>query len=194
MSDAMALGRRAPEQRQAAVVDAARTLFLSRGVAQTSIDAIAKQAGVAKGSVYLYFATKEHIIKAIEAQFNARILQRTHAAAAATASRDADAAVTAWCEELVHAYLDELDVHDMLFYSGAAATRQSAADNSLIDDLSVLLAAHGASEPSDTAAFLVAGVTALTDRAILEGRTNDRGALVRTAARLVAATTRMSKS
>lgn len=193
MSEGTTLRRRAPEQRRAAVVDAARALFVSRGVARTSIDAIAKQAGVAKGTVYLYFATKEHIVQDIETQFNARVLERTHGAAA-KAPEDAAAAVTAWCGELVHAYLDELDVHDMLFYGGAPATRQSVADNALIDDLSALLTVHGVPDPSDTAAFLVAGITALTDRAILERRTSDRDALLATSARLVTATAHMSTS
>lgn len=183
--DAPTLGRRAPQQRQAAVLDAARSLFIDAGVARTSIEAIAKRAGVAKGTVFLYFPTKEHIVQAIEAEFNARIVERTRAAATSAARHDA---VESWCRELVHAYLDELDVHDMLFYSGAAATRESVADNALIDDLEALLSTLDVDEPAVTAAFLVGGITLLTDRAVLADRAPDADELARAAGRLAVST------
>lgn len=185
MSEAPApLGRRAPEQRQAAVLEAARSLFLADGVGGTSIAAIAERAGVAKGTVFLYFPTKEHIVQAIEADFNERIVERTSAAAAAAPAGNA---IVAWCTELVRAYLDELEVHDMLFYSGAAATREGAADNALIEDLATLLAAQGHAAPAATAAFLVGGITTLTDRAVLEGSIRQPAELLQQAGRLVAA-------
>lgn len=37
-------------------------LFCEKGIQQTSIDEIAKNAGVAKGTIYLYFKNKEEII------------------------------------------------------------------------------------------------------------------------------------
>ncbi len=181
--DAPTLGRRAPQQRQAAVLDAARSLFVDAGVARTSIEAIAKRAGVAKGTVFLYFPTKEHIVQAIESEFNARIVERTRAAAT-SAARHGTNAVESWCRELVHAYLDELDVHDMLFYSGAAATRESVADNALIDDLEALLRTLDVDQPAVTAAFLVGGITLLTDRAVLADRAPDADELARAAGRL----------
>lgn len=168
MTGDAALARRAPEQRQEAVLAAARALFLDGGVAATSVAAIATRAGVAKGTVFLYFPTKEHIVQAIEAEFNAAVVERVRAAAQAAGA--GTAAVEAWCVELVRSYLDELDVHDMLFYSGAAATREAVADNALVDDLGALLAALEVEAPVETAAFLVGGITMLTDRAVLDGR------------------------
>lgn len=44
-----------------ALVDAGLTLFLERGIEATTIDEIAAQAGVAKGSFYRYFASKEEL-------------------------------------------------------------------------------------------------------------------------------------
>ena len=181
-------GRRAPQQRQAAVLDAARELFLDAGVARTSIEAIAKRAGVAKGTVFLYFPTKEHIVQAIETDFNARIVERTRAAA--KDAGDGTAAVEAWCAQLVHAYLDDLDVHDMLFYSGAAASREAVAGNALIDDLEALLVGLNIDEPAATASFLLGGVTLLTDRAVLADGVPDKAELARTARRFAASTVR----
>ncbi|MBK6303399.1 MAG: helix-turn-helix transcriptional regulator [Arcobacter sp.] len=36
--------------------------FCEKGIQQTSIDQIAKSAGVAKGTIYLYFKNKEEIV------------------------------------------------------------------------------------------------------------------------------------
>jgi TetR/AcrR family fatty acid metabolism transcriptional regulator len=51
--------------RRAEIVDAARTVFARRGFAHGIIDEIAKEAGIAKGTVYLYFRSKTEIYKAV---------------------------------------------------------------------------------------------------------------------------------
>lgn len=53
------------EFRRAEIVDAARTVFAHRGFADGIMDEIAKQAGVAKGTLYLYFQSKTEIYKAV---------------------------------------------------------------------------------------------------------------------------------
>jgi AcrR family transcriptional regulator len=53
------------EFRRAEIVDAARAVFARRGFAQGIMDEIAKQAGMAKGTVYLYFQSKAAIYKAV---------------------------------------------------------------------------------------------------------------------------------
>jgi AcrR family transcriptional regulator len=53
------------EFRRAEIVDAARTVFAQRGFARGIIDEIAREAGIAKGTVYLYFRSKNEIFKAV---------------------------------------------------------------------------------------------------------------------------------
>jgi len=53
------------EFRRTEIVDAARTVFARRGFAQGIMDEIAKEAGVAKGTLYLYFRSKTEIYKAV---------------------------------------------------------------------------------------------------------------------------------
>src|SRR3954464_769877 len=48
-----------------AVVDAARTLFLERGYAATTIEAISERADVPAATVYRLFASKLGILKAL---------------------------------------------------------------------------------------------------------------------------------
>jgi AcrR family transcriptional regulator len=51
--------------RRQELVDVTLALFGSRGVAVTSVDDIVRAAGVAKGTFYLYFATKDDIVNAV---------------------------------------------------------------------------------------------------------------------------------
>jgi AcrR family transcriptional regulator len=53
------------EFRRTEIVDAARTIFARRGFAHGIMDEIAKEAGVAKGTLYLYFRSKTEIYKAV---------------------------------------------------------------------------------------------------------------------------------
>lgn len=53
------------ERRQHSLVDAALAVFVAKGVAATSVDDIVRAAGVAKGTFYLYFQTKDDIVGAV---------------------------------------------------------------------------------------------------------------------------------
>jgi len=45
------------------ILDAARQTFVRVGVADTSVDQIAKAAGIAKGTVYLYYKSKDDLLR-----------------------------------------------------------------------------------------------------------------------------------
>jgi len=57
--------RRRKEARPGELVAAALACFAERGFAATKLDDIAAKAGVAKGTVYLYFPSKEELFKAV---------------------------------------------------------------------------------------------------------------------------------
>lgn len=50
--------------KRAAIIDAAVTLFAHKGFYGTTVPEIAEKAGVATGSIYLYFPTKEALVNA----------------------------------------------------------------------------------------------------------------------------------
>jgi AcrR family transcriptional regulator len=56
------------------LLDAAQKLFLERGIEAVSIDDITRDAGVAKGSFYRYFADKEDLVRALLAPSRERVL------------------------------------------------------------------------------------------------------------------------
>ncbi len=53
------------ERRRQDLIGAALAVFASKGVATTSVDDIVRAAGVAKGTFYLYFETKDDIVGAV---------------------------------------------------------------------------------------------------------------------------------
>lgn len=61
----MVRDRRAPEGRRADIIAVARELFATKGVAETSVSEIVRAAGVAQGTFYLYFASKEVAVNAV---------------------------------------------------------------------------------------------------------------------------------
>src|SRR5258708_13912156 len=58
-------GRGAPGAKRIAILDAALRLFSQYGYRRTSIDDIAREAEIAKGTVYLSFKSKEEIFRAL---------------------------------------------------------------------------------------------------------------------------------
>src|SRR5215218_9717527 len=57
--------RRRSEARPGEIVQAALDLFVEKGFSSTRMDEIAKRAGVTKGTVYLYFPSKEDLFRAV---------------------------------------------------------------------------------------------------------------------------------
>src|SRR5437868_15475989 len=56
---------RRKEARPQELLAAALDLFVERGYAATRLDDVAAQAGVSKGTLYLYFTNKEELFKAV---------------------------------------------------------------------------------------------------------------------------------
>lgn len=56
------------EKTRCAILQAAETLFLEKGVAHTSLEHIARHAGVTRGAVYWHFANKAHLFNAMLSQ------------------------------------------------------------------------------------------------------------------------------
>ena len=107
------------EQRRAELLAAGRALFLAKGIAATSLDDITQRAGVSKGLFYLYFASKEDLVLALQEQFSREVAARMSAAADIQADWAArlDACVKAGFE----CYRELHDLHEVLFHHGHAA-------------------------------------------------------------------------
>lgn len=133
------------EQRRDDLLNAAKRLFLERGFADTSVDQITKAAGVAKGTYYLYFTTKEDVRDALAERAASQQLASIDRAVAAAPDRP----IEAWVE----AYM--------------ALPREEAASGPIIEHLAGMLAPL-AEEPLALAVFLFHGVQAVAKDAPID--------------------------
>jgi AcrR family transcriptional regulator len=67
--------------RRQELVEAAVAVFSAKGVAAASVDDIVRSAGVAKGTFYLYFATKDDAVNAVASAMVDRVAERVLALA-----------------------------------------------------------------------------------------------------------------
>lgn len=68
------LRQRRKDARPHELLEAALALFVEKGFAATRAEEVAQRAGVSKGTLYLYYASKEELLKAVIAQYlSARI-------------------------------------------------------------------------------------------------------------------------
>ena len=63
ISKAELRSRRLAEEREAQIIEAAFTAFAANGLDETRLEDIARLAGVAKGTIYLYFPNKEALFR-----------------------------------------------------------------------------------------------------------------------------------
>src|SRR5438477_1485849 len=63
-----------PDKRQA-IIEAARVLFTTEGYEATTIADVAGKAGVAVGTVYLYFKNKTELLVAVKGDWDREFLQ-----------------------------------------------------------------------------------------------------------------------
>jgi AcrR family transcriptional regulator len=68
------------ESRRAEILDAALRVFGQYGYRRTSMDDVASEAGIAKGTIYLSFAGKEEVFRALSERLSQRMLAGAEAA------------------------------------------------------------------------------------------------------------------
>jgi TetR/AcrR family transcriptional regulator, transcriptional repressor for nem operon len=150
----------APRTKPAAVrrkdlLDAGLALFAERGIARTTVSEIAQRAGVAQGTFYLHFPSKDALLFALQDRFEERIVERARAAidrAGPDWGARLDACVLACFED----YERELGQHDVLFaHIPADASRRNGGSHlgrgltAVIADLLAQGSAAGAFDVAD---------------------------------------------
>src|SRR5437763_9767579 len=87
-----------PEARRATILAAALEEFTARGYEGARLDDVAKRAGVAKGTIYLYFADKEALFQELVRSMVSPVL------GALTQLRDVDISARALIETLLNTF------------------------------------------------------------------------------------------
>jgi TetR/AcrR family transcriptional regulator, transcriptional repressor for nem operon len=118
------------EERRADLLEAGKTLFLSKGVAATTLEDITGRAGVSKGLFYLYFQSKDDLLQALQDQFSAELADRIRAAANSVA--DWGARLDACVEAVSGSYREQHDLHEVLFRHGGHVSASHQATHALV--------------------------------------------------------------
>ena len=94
---------RRKDARPLELVNAALELFVERGFSSTRLDDVAKRAGVSKGTLYLYFDSKDDLFKAVVRE---GIVSRI--AVFEQYLKDSNASATVLLAELIRAWWDQI--------------------------------------------------------------------------------------
>jgi AcrR family transcriptional regulator len=105
--------RRRPDDRPDELLDAAERLLVERGVAATTVTDITGAAGVAKGSFYRYFSSKEQLLAALKARFLDRLHDEISGAIAAGDPEDWAGLADAVVARTIGFLLDASDLIDV---------------------------------------------------------------------------------
>lgn len=176
--------------RRLELLDAGERVFLARGVTHASIDEIAAAAGVAKGTFYLYFPSKEALVHALRERWVEWISARIAEGESRAPRGDWSARLSAWIEAGTLAYFAKIDVHDALFHGDDfhpgpdEDATMSLSENKVVADLAEFLRAGVAAgawrlrDPKLSAVMLFHAIHGGTDYVVAQKRRVDKKALI----------------
>lgn len=101
---------RRPEDRRQEILDAAIRVFIERGVYEPTVADITAAAGVAKGTFYLYFESKEHLLGALKEQMVDEMMERIVAFYARLGQDDWWGLIDGMLDELIDYAFDQRDL------------------------------------------------------------------------------------
>jgi len=176
---------RKPRTKPAAVrldelMAAAQALFVEKGVEATTINDIVERAGVAKGTFYHYFTSKNDMLAALRAKFSQGFLDHIAQAVDACAPDDGVARLRAWTRAGVEAYFGGYALHDVVFHDTHHPDRGVAEKSAVLEQLEGILeaGARAGCWPMDDAALaaivLYHGMHGAVDARIAQGRLDAR--------------------
>ncbi|MBB5079364.1 TetR/AcrR family transcriptional regulator [Nonomuraea endophytica] len=137
-------------QRRAQLLDAAEALMLRAGVESLTVDDVTAAAGVAKGTFYLHFSSKDDLVGALRDRYVERFAARQIQIAG---SADGVERVERWMLAGIAEYLGDMRLHDVLFHSSARPERPGP--NPAVEAIVALLADAGAAVPDPEATAVV---------------------------------------
>lgn len=149
---------KSPAQRRNDLLDAVEGLLLEKSIGELTVEDLANRAGVAKGTFYLYFQSKEHVVDELRIRFVERIIVQQNLAVTESPEGDWVHRLETWMATGIREYLAHSALHDALFSHGLGNVRgrgETAPENQHIVALRDLL-----SRGVECGAFTVSSVEA----------------------------------
>jgi TetR/AcrR family transcriptional regulator, transcriptional repressor for nem operon len=134
-------------------LDAAASLLVEKGLAGTSIDAVAKAAGIAKGTVYLYFASRADLLAALRSRYAEDLASRAEAILCRAKPQEASSVTRAFqrlAADLLDHVLASQRLYHVLFQEAGVPEEETMAPlrRAVLDGLRQAMD-HGALSPMD---------------------------------------------
>ncbi|HUQ55226.1 TetR/AcrR family transcriptional regulator [Lentzea sp.] len=97
------------------LLDAAERIIVNKGLSSLTVDDVTVAAGVAKGTFYLYFQSKSHIIAALQERVVERLIAQQELLLSRMPEDDWIGRLETWIVEMINAYMINTHLHDALF-------------------------------------------------------------------------------
>lgn len=181
--------------RRETLLAAAEALIDERGIDALTVDEVVGRAGVAKGTFYIYFATKGALLAALRERYAREMRDRQQAAVEAIAPGAHGERLDRWVAESIGGHLERAPLHDALFHHdlpAVAVTTGVAIENPQLALLEQLLragrddGAFALAEPAIVATLLYGAMHAAVDLLLSGAEPFDE-------TRIVAATQRFAR-
>jgi TetR/AcrR family transcriptional regulator, transcriptional repressor for nem operon len=118
------------DARRQAILDAAASLLADNGLSGTSIEAVARSAGIAKGTVYLYFASRSDLLAALRTRYAQGLAGRAETILSRAKPDDAGSVVRAFqrlAAELLDYVLSSRRLYHVLFQEAGVSEEETMA-------------------------------------------------------------------
>lgn len=132
-------GPRNADLRRANLIETASKLFMEKGYEATTMDEIAAGAGVAKGTLYHYFASKSELLEVLRDGFEDEVMNRVRSRVESCAADNWRGRLKAWIEAAANAYFDMSNLHDVIFFGAGMPIRSAMAHAEIIQYLVKLI-------------------------------------------------------
>jgi AcrR family transcriptional regulator len=109
-----------PDVRRRELMDASVQVFAEKGIARSTVADITRAAGVAKGTFYLYFTSKEHLLAGLKERFVDEILDHASGLYARVGQDDWEALLDATVESMTDFMIDRADMVQVMVQEGYA--------------------------------------------------------------------------
>ncbi|WP_234786330.1 MULTISPECIES: TetR/AcrR family transcriptional regulator [Mycolicibacter] len=191
-------------QRERQLLEVTRALLLADGPTELTVDKVTAAAQVAKGTFYLYFDSKDHLLAKLWADYLDSFLATVQGqlATATPTAPDWPAALDALIEQMIRYDIANAALHRAVFSqaSGDGLRQLRLADSNVITLLADAIAAAvdaGAvtvADPPTTAALLYYAVDGLLNAAYLGDTEPDADAIIAAAQEMAHRTLRTARA
>lgn len=118
--------RKPPEERRKEILDAAERVLAAKGVAGTTVEDITAAAGVAKGTFYLYFESKDQVVAALRDRFVAESLEHANELVSRVGNEDWWALVDTTIAAVIDFHVERQDTVRIFWGQGTTPETQDA--------------------------------------------------------------------